>query len=126
MRVANIENNSLNWVSISSAGALDMTNCDFSERPAREEMGHIIGSSELDVIIGSILGIRAVPWSPDGSDNAFDIQVGMERPAEMVTPTPRRGADGKQGREDLPSHCRLRAVGSQRGLSRVSVSVKAC
>ena len=30
-----------------------------------------------------ILGIRAVPWSPDGSDNAFDIQVGMERPAEM-------------------------------------------
>ena len=30
------------------------------------------------------LGIRAVPWSPDGSGNAFDIQVGMERPAEMV------------------------------------------
>ena len=29
------------------------------------------------------LGLRAVPWSPDGSDNAFDIQVGMERPAEM-------------------------------------------
>ena len=31
-----------------------------------------------------VLGIRAVPWSPDGSDNAFDIQVGMERPAKMV------------------------------------------
>ena len=31
-----------------------------------------------------ILGIRAVPWSPDGSDTASDIQVGMERPAEMV------------------------------------------
>ena len=31
-----------------------------------------------------ILGMRAVPWSPDGSDNAFDIQVGMERPAEVV------------------------------------------
>ena len=31
-----------------------------------------------------ILGMRAVPWSPVGSDNAFDIQVGMERPAEMV------------------------------------------
>ena len=30
------------------------------------------------------LRMRAVPWSPDGSDNAFDIQVGMERPAEMV------------------------------------------
>ena len=54
MRVANIENNSLNWVSISSAGALDMTNCDFSERRARdEEVRHIIGSSEPDVIIGS-------------------------------------------------------------------------
>ena len=53
MRVANIENNSLNWVSISSAGALDMTNCDFSERRARDEMTHIIGSSEPDVIIGS-------------------------------------------------------------------------
>ena len=31
-----------------------------------------------------ILGIRAVPWSLDGSDNAFDIQVGMERPGEMM------------------------------------------
>ena len=31
-----------------------------------------------------ILGIRAIPWSPDGSDNAFDNQVEMERPAEMV------------------------------------------
>ena len=28
--------------------------------------------------------MRAVPWSPDGSDNAFDIQVGMGRPAEVV------------------------------------------
>ena len=53
MRVANIESNSLKWVSISSAGALDMTNCDFNERPARDEMRHIIGSSEPDVIIGS-------------------------------------------------------------------------
>ena len=34
------------------------------------------------------LGIRAVPWSPDGSDNAFDIQVGMERPAEMMPRAP--------------------------------------
>ena len=34
------------------------------------------------------LGMRAVPWSPDGSDNAFDIQVGMERPAEMVPRAP--------------------------------------
>ena len=34
-----------------------------------------------------ILGLRAVPC-PDGSDNAFDIQVGMERPAEMVLRSP--------------------------------------
>ena len=53
MRVANIENNSLNLVSISSAGALDMTNCDFRERRARDEMRHIIGSSESDVLLGS-------------------------------------------------------------------------
>ena len=35
-----------------------------------------------------IRGMRAVPWSPDGSDSAFDIQVGMERPAEMVPRPP--------------------------------------
>ena len=53
MRIANVENNTLNWVSISSAGALDMTHCDFSVRSARDEMRHIIGSSEPGVIIGS-------------------------------------------------------------------------
>ena len=31
-----------------------------------------------------ILGIRAVPWSQDGSDNAFGIQIGTEKPAEMI------------------------------------------
>ena len=35
-----------------------------------------------------ILGMRAVPWSPDGSDTAFDIQVVMERSAEMVPRSP--------------------------------------
>ena len=53
VRVANIEKNSLNWVSFSSAGAFHMTNCDFSARPARDEMRDIMGSSEPDVIIGS-------------------------------------------------------------------------
>ena len=53
MRIANVENNTLNWVSISSAGALDMTHCDFSVRSARDETRHIIGSSEPDVTIGS-------------------------------------------------------------------------
>ena len=50
MRIANFENNALNWVSISSAGALDMTHVDFSARAARDEMGHIVGTSEPDVI----------------------------------------------------------------------------
>ena len=53
MRIANVENNALNWVSISSGGALDMTHCDFSGRPARDEMRHIIGSGGPDVIIVS-------------------------------------------------------------------------
>ena len=53
MRIANAENNTLNWVSISSAGALDMTHCDFSVRSARDEIRRIIGSSEPDVIVGS-------------------------------------------------------------------------
>ena len=29
-----------------------------------------------------------VPWSPDGSGDAFNIQVGLERPAEMVPRSP--------------------------------------
>ena len=53
MIIANVENSALNWVSMSSAGALDMTHCDFSATAARDEMRHIIGSSEPDVIIGS-------------------------------------------------------------------------
>ena len=53
MMIANVENSALNWVSISSGGALDMTHCNCSGRPARDGMRHIIGSSEHDVIIGS-------------------------------------------------------------------------
>ena len=49
MRIASGENNTLNWMSISS----DMTHCDFGARLARYEMRHIIGRSEPDVIIGS-------------------------------------------------------------------------
>ena len=69
-----------------------------------------------------ILEMRTTPWSPDGFDNAFDLQVGMERPAEMVPPTSRRSVDGKRRSEDLPSQGRVRAVGSQRRLSRVPPS----
>ena len=32
--------------------------------------------------------MRATPWSPDDGDNAFDIQVGMERPVEMMPRAP--------------------------------------
>ena len=53
MRIASVENNTLNWVSNASAGALDMTNRDFSVRSAQDEMRHFVGSSELDVIIVS-------------------------------------------------------------------------
>ena len=53
MRIASIENNTLNWVSNASAGALDMTNRDFSVRSAQDAIRHCIGSSELDVIIVS-------------------------------------------------------------------------
>ena len=31
---------------------------------------------------------HSTPWFPDGSDNAFDIPVGTERPAEMVPRDP--------------------------------------
>ena len=49
-----------------------------------------------------ILGMRAVPWSPDGSDNAFDIQVGHGEARGDGASPPWRGADGKQSSEDLP------------------------
>ena len=54
-----------------------------------------------------------VPWSPDGSDNTFDVQVGMERAAEMVPRSPGEVFYGQQSREDVPSQIRLRSVGSQ-------------
>ena len=53
MRIANVENSALNWVSISSAGEHDVTRCGFSAKSARDEVRHVIGSSEPDVIIGS-------------------------------------------------------------------------
>ena len=69
-----------------------------------------------------ILGMRAVPWSPDGSDSAFDIQVGMERPAEMVPRDPGEVLmENKVGRTYL-RRADFERWGPQRGLSRVSVS----
>ena len=48
-----------------------------------------------------ILGMRAVRWSPDGSDNAFDIQVGMGEALGDGAPRPRRGADVEQWQEPI-------------------------
>ena len=53
MRIANVENNALDWVSISSGGALEMTHCDFSGRLSRDELRHITSCTEPDVIIRS-------------------------------------------------------------------------
>ena len=50
-----------------------------------------------------ILGMRAVPWSPDGSDHTFDIQVGMERPAEVA---PRPPGEVSTGTEVARTHFR--------------------
>ena len=53
MRIASVDDNTLNSVSSSAAGALDIMKCDFSTRSARDGMRRIIGSSEPDVIMGS-------------------------------------------------------------------------
>ena len=50
-----------------------------------------------------ILEMRATLWSRDGSDSAFDVQVGMQRPAEMVPRPPGEVLMEKQSSEDLPS-----------------------
>ena len=49
MRIASVENNALNWVSISSARALDMTHCDFSAKSARDEMRHAERKTRISV-----------------------------------------------------------------------------
>ena len=60
-----------------------------------------------------ILRVRALAWSPDGSGGAFDIQVGMERPAEMVSRLP-----GDVLVENKVARTYLRRAGfKQRGLS---------
>ena len=45
MRIASIENNTLNWVSNASAGALDMTNRDFSVRSAQDAIRHCMSEA---------------------------------------------------------------------------------
>ena len=49
------------------------------------------------------LGMRAVLWSPDGSDNACDIQVGNGEARGDGAPFPSRRADGEQCSKGVPS-----------------------
>ena len=54
----------------------------------QDKVGEHQESARVGEDTGRILEMRATPWSPDGSDNAFDIQVGMERLVEMVPRDP--------------------------------------
>ena len=65
----------------------------------------------------SKLQMRATLWFPDCSDNAFDIQVGMERPAEMVPRDP-----GEVLMENKVARTYLRRADFELRLSRVPVS----
>ena len=101
----------------SSSEAVVVTERGSAIKTRAANVRRILGSERWDT--DRILGVRAVPWSPDGSDNSFDIQVGMGRPAEVVRLSPPppllnwRSADGGQSSEDLPSQSRLRAVESR-------------
>ena len=66
----------------SSSEAVVVTEQGTAIKTRSANIGRIPESERWDA--DKTLGIRAVPWSPDGSDNALNIQVGMERPAEMV------------------------------------------
>ena len=56
MRIANVENSAFNWGSISSAGAPDMTHCDFSVKSARDEMTSLEAVSLMSSL--GLTGIR--------------------------------------------------------------------
>ena len=66
----------------SSAEAVVVTEQGSAIKTSAASVRRISESERRDA--DRILGMRTVPWSPDGGDNAFDVQVGMERPAEMV------------------------------------------
>ena len=97
----------------------------FSEAVVVTEQGLAIRTRSANIRetwdADSILRVRATPCSPDGSDNAFDIQVGMERPAEMVPRDPGEVLMENKVARTPPSQGRLRAVVSQRSSSRVPV-----
>ena len=59
-----------------------------------------------------ILGMRAVPWSPDGSDNTFDSSRSWAVCRDGAS-FPWRSANVEQRGEGVPSWNRLRTVGPQ-------------
>ena len=65
----------------SSTEAVVVTEQGSAIKTRAANVRRFFGSERWDA--DRLLGMRAVPWSPDGSDKAFDCQVGMERPAEM-------------------------------------------
>ena len=70
----------------SSSEAVAVTEQEMATKTRSANIRRIPESERWDA--DKTLGIRAVPLSPEGSDNAFDIQVGMERPAEMMPRVP--------------------------------------
>ena len=76
----------------SSSEAVAVTEQGLAIKTRAANVRRIPGSERWDA--DRTLGMRAVPWSPDGSDNASDVQLGMERPAEMVPRPPGEGLMG--------------------------------
>ena len=66
----------------SSSEAVVVTEHGLAIKIRAANVGIIPGSEKWDA--DRILGMREVSWHLDGSDNGFDMQVGMERPAEVV------------------------------------------
>ena len=70
----------------SSSEAVVVTEQGTAIKTRTANIRRILESERWDA--DGILGIRALPWSPDGSGDAFDIQVAMEGPAETVPRLP--------------------------------------
>ena len=73
---------SIRWNAELMIGSSDCHRAWVGDQTRAADVRKILDSERWDA--DRILGMRVVPWPQDGSDNAFDIQVGMETPAEMA------------------------------------------
>ena len=75
---------SIRWTAelVIGSGGCHPSSMGWRSRHAKRMSKESPASERWDV--DQTLGMRAVPWSPECSNNAFDMQVGMERPAEVV------------------------------------------